>query len=460
MTVKTHRFPDDFIWGTSTSSYQIEGAACEGGRTESIWDRFCRTPGKVANGDTGDTACDHYHRYKEDIQIIADLGIRYYRFSVAWSRIYPEKGKLNEEGLQFYERILDELDRHGIEPLLTMFHWDLPQWVQDEGGWANRTAVDYFMEYAKALLDRFARRVPMWNTINEPFCAAILGYGTGEHAPGHRNWREALAAAHHLLLSHGRTVQLYRQQGYGGQIGITLNMEQVEAASSSVEDMEAAARQDGFVNRWFAEPLFMGQYPQDMMTWYLPYVGAFDFIHEGDLQEIHQPGDFLSVNYYSRSVIRSANNDSLLQGERMPIVGKVTDMGWEIHPESLYLLLKRVEDQYTKGLPIFITENGAAMDDVMVDGLIQDWDRIQYIHEHLEACLRFIEEGGQLKGYYVWSFLDNFEWAYGYDKRFGIVYVDYTTQTRTLKESAKWYRQVVKRNGLAELEAIFNSHMD
>lgn len=460
MTVKTHRFPDDFIWGTSTSSYQIEGAACEGGRTESIWDRFCRTPGKVANGDTGDTACDHYHRYKEDIQIIADLGIRYYRFSVAWSRIYPEKGKLNEEGLQFYERILDELDRHGIEPLLTMYHWDLPQWVQDEGGWANRASVDYFMEYAKALLDRFARRVPMWNTINEPFCAAILGYGTGEHAPGHRNWREALAAAHHLLLSHGRTVQLYRQQGYGGQIGITLNMEQVEAASSSVEDMEAAARQDGFVNRWFAEPLFMGQYPQDMMTWYLPYVGAFDFIHEGDLQEIHQPGDFLSVNYYSRSVIRSANNDSLLQGERMPIVGKVTDMGWEIHPESLYLLLKRVEDQYTKGLPIFITENGAAMDDVMVDGLIQDWDRIQYIHEHLEACLRFIEEGGQLKGYYVWSFLDNFEWAYGYDKRFGIVYVDYTTQTRTLKESAKWYRQVVKRNGLAELEAIFNSHMD
>lgn len=460
MTVKTHRFPDDFIWGTSTSSYQIEGAACEGGRTESIWDRFCRTPGKVANGDTGDTACDHYHRYKEDIQIIADLGIRYYRFSVAWSRIYPEKGKLNEEGLQFYERILDELDRHGIEPLLTMYHWDLPQWVQDEGGWANRASVDYFMEYAKALLDRFGRRVPMWNTINEPFCAAILGYGTGEHAPGHRNWREALAAAHHLLLSHGRTVQLYRQQGYGGQIGITLNMEQVEAASSSVEDMEAAARQDGFVNRWFAEPLFMGQYPQDMMTWYLPYVGAFDFIHEGDLQEIHQPGDFLSVNYYSRSVIRSANNDSLLQGERMPIVGKVTDMGWEIHPESLYLLLKRVEDQYTKGLPIFITENGAAMDDVMVDGLIQDWDRIQYIHEHLEACLRFIEEGGQLKGYYVWSFLDNFEWAYGYDKRFGIVYVDYTTQTRTLKESAKWYRQVVKRNGLAELEAIFNSHMD
>lgn len=460
MTVKTHRFPDDFIWGTSTSSYQIEGAACEGGRTESIWDRFCRTPGKVANGDTGDTACDHYHRYKEDIQIIADLGIRYYRFSVAWSRIYPEKGKLNEEGLQFYERILDELDRHGIEPLLTMYHWDLPQWVQDEGGWANRASVDYFMEYAKALLDRFARRVPMWNTINEPFCAAILGYGTGEHAPGHRNWREALAAAHHLLLSHGRTVQLYRQQGYGGQIGITLNMEQVEAASSSVEDMEAAARQDGFVNRWFAEPLFMGQYPQDMMTWYLPYVGAFDFIHEGDLQEIHQPGDFLSVNYYSRSVIRSANNDSLLQGERMPIVGKVTDMGWEIHPESLYLLLKRVEDQYTKGLPIFITENGAAMDDVMVDGLIQDWDRIQYIHEHLEACLRFIEEGGQLKGYYVWSFLDNFEWAYGYDKRFGIVYVDYTTQTRTLKESAKWYRQVVKRNGLAELEAIFNSHME
>lgn len=460
MTVKTHRFPDDFIWGTSTSSYQIEGAACEGGRTESIWDRFCRTPGKVANGDTGDTACDHYHRYKEDIQIIADLGIRYYRFSVAWSRIYPEKGKLNEEGLQFYERILDELDRHGIEPLLTMYHWDLPQWVQDEGGWANRASVDYFMEYAKALLDRFGRRVPMWNTINEPFCAAILGYGTGEHAPGHRNWREALAAAHHLLLSHGRTVQLYRQQGYGGQIGITLNMEQVEAASSSVEDMEAAARQDGFVNRWFAEPLFLGQYPQDMMTWYLPYVGAFDFIHEGDLQEIHQPGDFLSVNYYSRSVIRSANNDSLLQGERMPIVGKVTDMGWEIHPESLYLLLKRVEDQYTKGLPIFITENGAAMDDVMVDGLIQDWDRIQYIHEHLEACLRFIEEGGQLKGYYVWSFLDNFEWAYGYDKRFGIVYVDYTTQTRALKESAKWYRQVVKRNGLAELEAIFNSHMD
>lgn len=460
MTVKTHRFPEDFIWGTSTSSYQIEGAAREGGRTESIWDRFCQTPGKVANGDTGDMACDHYHRYKEDIRIIADLGIRHYRFSVAWSRIYPEKGKLNEQGLQFYERILDELDRYGIKPLMTIYHWDLPQWVQDEGGWVNRAAVDYFLEYAKALFDRFGRRVPMWNTINEPFCAAILGYGTGEHAPGRRNWREAWMAAHHLLLSHGRTVQLYRQEGYGGQIGITLNMEQVEAASPSKEDIEAAARQDGFVNRWFAEPLFMGRYPQDMMAWYLPYAGAFDFIQEGDLQEIHQPGDFLSVNYYSRSVIRSMKNGSLLQGEPMPIKGRVTDMGWEIHPESLYLLLKRVEEQYTKGMPIFITENGAAMDDVMEDGLIRDWDRIHYIHEHLEACLRFIEEGGRLKGYYVWSFLDNFEWAYGYDKRFGIVYVDYATQTRTWKESAKWYKQVVERNELAELKAIFNSHMD
>lgn len=440
-------FPESFIWGTSTSSYQIEGAAAEGGRTPSIWDVFSRQPGKVLNGDHGDVACDHYHRYKEDIALIKQLGFSYYRFSIAWPRIMPANGVVNEEGLAFYDSILDELERAGIKPLITIYHWDLPLWLHEEGGWSSRGIVEHFRQYASLLLDRYGKRVSMWNTINEPFCAAMLGYATGDHAPGHRNWREALTAAHHLLLCHGHAVALHKEKGLAGQIGITLNMELVEPASDKPEDVLAARKQDGYVNRWFADAMFKKQYPADMTELYRAEIGALDFVREGDFEVIGLVGDFLSLNYYTRVVMRAANNGSLLGIERIPIVGASTAMGWEIHPESLTSLLERIQAEYTKGLPIFITENGAAMDDRLVDGKINDADRQQYIRDHLIACHDFIGQGGNLGGYFAWSFLDNFEWALGYERRFGIVYVDYETQQRTPKQSALWLKQCMEQNG-------------
>lgn len=447
MTELTYPFPEHFIWGTSTSSYQIEGAVAEGGRTPSIWDVFCRQPAKVLNGDHGDVACDHYHRYKEDIRLIRELGFPYYRFSVAWPRIMPAKGIINEEGLAFYDRILDELEAAGIQPLMTMYHWDLPLWLHEEGGWTSRGTVEYFREYASLLLDRYGKRVPMWNTINEPFCASMLGYATGDHAPGHRSWREALLAAHHLLLCHGHAVALHKEKGLAGQIGITLNMELAYPATDSPEDVAAAQRQDGYVNRWFADAIFKKRYPADMMELYGREIGAFDFIHEGDFELIGLTGDFLSLNNYTRVVMRAAQDGGLLENERIPIVGATTAMGWEIHPESLYRLLTRIQEEYTQGLPILITENGAAMEDRLENGRVNDADRQQYIRDHLIACHRFIQDGGKLAGYFAWSFLDNFEWALGYERRFGIVYVDYETQQRTPKQSAWWLKQTMGQNG-------------
>ncbi len=451
-------FPADFMWGTSTSSYQIEGAANEGGRVPSVWDTFSRVPGKVVDGDHGDIACDHYHRYPEDIALIQKLGFKHYRFSIAWPRIITAPGVINEEGLAFYERLLDEIEQAGLIPMVTLYHWDLPQWIEDEGGWTNRAVLAHFREYASVVMERFGSRVGWWNTINEPYCASILGYGTGDHAPGHQNWYEAFTAAHHLLLSHGIAMELHREKGLTGQIGITLNMEYVDPASDTSEDVAAAARRDGFLNRWFAEPIFHGRYPQDMVEWYGDQAQGMDFVHEGDLERIHQPGDYLGINYYARSVIKAASDHSLLQAEQVLFTEPVTDMGWEIHPDSLYRLLTRVQRDFTQGLPILITENGAAMKDELEHGAVKDESRQQYIRDHLVACHRFIQEGGQLHGYYVWSFLDNFEWAFGYSKRFGIVYVDYTTQKRTPKESAKWISQVIEANGLeiSETEALSN----
>ncbi|MFC5467342.1 GH1 family beta-glucosidase [Cohnella suwonensis] len=443
-------FPSDFIWGVATSSYQIEGAADADGRTASIWDTFCRTPGKVAGGDTGERACEHYYRFREDVRLLADLGIKHYRFSIAWPRIYPEKGKLNREGLDFYRSLLNELKECGIQPLVTVYHWDLPQWIQDEGGWTNREAVDHYMEYARTLFEEFGREVPMWNTHNEPWCAAFLGYGVGVHAPGHRNWREAIAAAHHILLSHGLAVQAYREMGLTGQIGITLNLDHNDPASDREEDLEARRRHDGYLNRWFLDPVFKGAYPQDMMEWFLPHVGEYDFIQPGDLETIHEPGDLLGINYYSRGVIRSGTGHSMLLTDYvLPENSEVTDMGWEIHPESLHRLMQRLRKDYTS-IPIFITENGAATKDVLENGKVEDEGRIRYVKAHLEQSLKFIRDGGNLKGYYLWSFLDNFEWAFGYEKRFGMVHVDYETQVRTPKASAYWYRDVMRRNGIAD----------
>ncbi|EPZ42624.1 GH1 family beta-glucosidase [Alicyclobacillus acidoterrestris] len=433
-------FPSDFIFGTATAAYQIEGAVKEDGRGESIWDRFSHTPGCVFEGDTGDVACDHYHRYEDDIQLMADLGIPAYRLSISWPRIFPERGVYNQAGIDFYRRVLETLHKHGVQPAVTLYHWDLPQYLQDEGGWANRATVDYFVEYAKKVFDELGDLVPKFITHNEPWCASFLSYGLGHHAPGHRDWREAYAAAHHILLSHGKAVEAYRGGGYQGEIGITLNFTWADPASDKPEDIAAAKREDGFANRWFIEPISKGHYPQDMVEWVEGQLGVFDFIQPGDFEMISTPIDFLGINFYSRNVFRAGTANAHLQSEVVPPpANRVTDMGWEIHPESLYRLLTWLRRDYTGDLPLVITENGAAFQDELVEGAIHDEPRIHYVADHLEAAKRFIDEGGPLKGYFLWSFMDNFEWAFGYSKRFGMVYVDYDTQVRTVKDSGKWY---------------------
>lgn len=438
-------FPKEFVWGTATASYQIEGAHDEDGRTPSIWDVFSHTPGKVYEGHTGDIACDHYHRYKEDVKLLAELGIKSYRFSISWTRIFPERGKLNPIGIGFYRNLIQELRRYHIEPLVTIYHWDLPQYLQDEGGWTVRSTVDAYVEYATALFQELGDLVPKWITHNEPWCASFLSYGIGEHAPGHQDWHEATAAAHHLLLSHGKAVEVYRTLGLPGQIGITLNLTPVDPFSHAAEDVAAARRLDGFSNRWFLDPIFHGAYPQDMMELFESYLGhKVDFVQANDLQIISVANDFLGVNFYTRHVAKWAN-DSLLQVDLVASGLPVTDMGWEIAPDGLYELLSRLKREYTE-LPLYITENGAAFADSLDRGQVDDHQRIDYLREHFIAAHRFIVEGGNLQGYYVWSFLDNFEWAFGYSKRFGIVYVDYPTQERIPKASAKWYQRVASEN--------------
>jgi beta-glucosidase len=449
--IKLAKFPRDFVWGTATSSYQIEGAVNEDGRTPSIWDTFSKTEGKTYKGHTGDVACDHYHRYKEDVEILKEIGVKAYRFSIAWPRIFPEEGKYNPKGMDFYKKLIDELQKRDIVPAATIYHWDLPQWAYDKGGgWLNRESIKWYVEYATKLFEELGDAIPLWITHNEPWCSSILSYGIGEHAPGHKNYREALIAAHHILLSHGEAVKAFREMNIkGSKIGITLNLTPAYPASEKEEDKLAAQYADGFANRWFLDPIFKGNYPEDMMELYSKIIGEFDFIKEGDLETISVPIDFLGVNYYTRSIVKY-DEDSMLKAENVPGPGKRTEMGWEISPESLYDLLKRLDREYTK-LPMYITENGAAFkDEVTEDGRVHDDERIEYIKEHLKAAAKFIGEGGNLKGYFVWSLMDNFEWAHGYSKRFGIVYVDYTTQKRILKDSALWYKEVILDDGIED----------
>lgn len=444
------QFPKNFIWGAATASYQIEGAAHEDGRGPSIWDTFSKTPGKVLLGHTGDVACDHFHRYESDVKLMADLGIKSYRFSLAWPRVVPEKGRVIENGFDFYKRLLEQLNKYGITPSATIYHWDLPQWIEDEGGWSNRAVVDYYKEFAELAFKALGDDIPFWITHNEPWCASLLSYGIGEHAPGLKDWRRAYRAAHHILLSHGEAVKMYREMGLKGEIGITLNLTPAYAASEAPEDIAAAKRQDGFSNRWFLDPIFKGSYPVDFMERVERFCGDLNVIQPGDLETISVKQDFLGINFYSRSVVKDdPADDSLVAAQHVSTTNKVTDMGWEIYPDALYDLLHRLKDEYTD-LPIYITENGAANADQIVNGEVVDSDRIEYVQQHLNAALRFIEEGGNLQGYYLWSLMDNFEWAFGYTKRFGIIYVDYETQERTPKASYHWYSNVIQNNGLTE----------
>ncbi|MEI5907486.1 GH1 family beta-glucosidase [Bacillus spongiae] len=442
------QFSKEFIFGTATSSYQIEGAAAEGGRTPSIWDTFSKTPGKISDGSTGDIACDHYHRTEEDIELIKSLGVDSYRFSIAWSRIFPTEGTYNPEGMAFYKKLAIQLREEGIEPCVTIYHWDMPQWADEKGGWVNRESVNWFMEFAKKCFEELDEYVSKWITHNEPWCAALLGYHTGEHAPGHTNLEEAVKTSHHLLLSHGLAVQYYKGEfGGTGEIGITLNLSPVYAASDSVNDRLAANNHDGYLNRWFLDPIFKAQYPTDMLNLYSKYVHSFDFIQEGDLEIISQPMDFFGINFYSRALIEFSAASDLLYKQAYSDYAK-TGMGWDISPREFKDLIYRLREEYTS-LPIYITENGAAFDDVLEDdGQVHDKARVDYLEKHLLSVAELNEENMNIAGYYVWSLLDNFEWAFGYDKRFGIVYVDFDNQKRYVKDSAKRFKEIVQERSL------------
>jgi beta-glucosidase len=421
-------FPDDFIWGAATAAYQVEGAVDEDGRGESIWDRFCATPGKVRAGDTGAVACDFYHRYPEDIALMRELGLGAFRFSIAWPRVLPEgRGRVNEAGLDFYDRLVDELLAAGIQPFPTLYHWDLPQRLEDEGGWTARSTAEAFVEYVEPVLARLGDRVTHWTTHNEPWVIAWLGHSWGIHAPGRTSEQEAVDAAHHVLLSHGWAAEVIRREVPNAKVGIVLNLEHVDPATDSQADREAALQMDGRANRWFLDPIFRAGYPDDVP--FSPPVQA------GDLEAIAARIDFLGINNYFRFVVREGPELVETPGAQR------TDMGWEIHPESLTKLLVRIARDYAPP-SIYITENGAAFSDVRThDGGVHDLERVEFLASHIDAVGRARAQGAPIDGYFVWSFLDNFEWAMGYSKRFGIVYVDYPTLERVPKDSFHWYRE-------------------
>ena len=464
-------FPDGFVWGAATAAYQIEGGATEDGRTASIWDTFSHTPGAVENGDTGDIAADHYHRMPADVALMKDLGLQSYRFSTSWSRILPGGGtRVNAAGLDFYSRLVDELLAAGISPLLTLYHWDLPQELQDAGGWNNRDTAERFADYATVVGRALGDRVPAFTTLNEPWCSAYLGHSLGTHAPGLHDDALALDAAHHLLLAHGRGVAALRAVlPAAARVSITLNLAVVRPDSDSGEDRAAAVLADGLANRIFLEPIVHGRYPGDVQA-ATAQITDWSFVHDGDLDVIRAPLDVLGVNFYSPTRVAALTPEREAEinrgggdvhgGDRpsrypgsdrivvMPQEGPYTAMGWRMEPASLTTLLLRLRDDYP-GLPLMITENGAAFDDeVSADGSVHDVRRIDYLSEHIGAVGSAIRQGADVRGYYVWSLMDNFEWAFGYSRRFGIVYVDYPTQDRTWKDSAYWYRALIAENGL------------
>jgi beta-glucosidase len=444
-------FPKDFLWGTATASYQIEGAVHEDGRGESIWDRFSHTPGKIYQDQNADVACDHYHRYREDIRSMKQLGLKSYRFSVAWTRIFPTGGgKLNTPGIDFYQRLVDELLDSGIVPMITIYHWDLPQALQEKGGWANRDTVKYYRDYAGCLFERLADRVRLWITHNEPWVASFAGHGTGEHAPGMQDMQTAVQVSHHLLLSHAQAVLLFQEhRGPDSGIGITLNIAPVYPDTDSADDEQAARYYDGFQNRWFLDPVFRGCYPEDMLEAYGQAHQA-PVVQAEDLEAFEKSRvDFLGVNYYMRQILRRPRKPGELFSVVRPAYPGVrfTEMEWEVYPAGLYDLLTRIQRDYDSP-EIYVTENGIACPDRMdSDGQIRDRERIVYLRDHFAAAHRAMQQGVRLKGYQVWSFMDNFEWAHGFSKRFGIVHVDYRTQARTLKESANWYGEVIENSG-------------
>ncbi|MBN8504752.1 MAG: beta-glucosidase [Burkholderiales bacterium] len=425
-------FPPDFVWGVATSAFQIEGAATWQGKGESIWDRFCRQPGAIADGSHGDVACDHLNRLDSDLDLIERLGVDAYRFSISWPRVQPDgRGAFNPQGMAFYERLVDGLLQRGIRPYLTLNHWDLPQSLQDSGGWAHRDTCYRFVQYARHMAQALGDRVAAITTHNEPWVMAVLGHESGVFAPGVRNRGTAMQVAHHLLVSHGLALQELRADGCKSRLGIVLNLSPIVPATASEADAAAARLEDGRSVRWYLDPLLRGEYPEDV--WHHLGTDA-PCVEHGDMELIATPMDFLGVNYYTRSVV-SANGSWNAKEHGGPL----TDMGWEIVPQGLTQLLRRLQRDWSLP-PLYVMENGAAFRDSLQDGRVHDGNRVEYLSSHIDAVGRAIAQGVPVAGYMVWSLLDNFEWASGYAKRFGLVHVDYDSLARTPKDSFHWYR--------------------
>jgi beta-glucosidase len=449
------QFPDRFLWGAATSSHQVEGAVREGGRGASIWDDFSRRPGKVAHGHTGDVACDHYHRVDDDVRLMADLGLRSYRFSISWSRVLPEgRGRPNAAGLAWYSDLVDRLLAHDIVPCATLFHWDLPSGLEEIGGFRNRDTASWFADYAALVTATLGDRITMWATLNEPWCHAYLGHASGEHAPGLRDDRAAVTVAHHQLLAHGLGVEAMRAERSDLDLGIALDPKPVRTEGSRPASDDSIRRVDGLRNRWWLDAVLTGTYPADVVADLGPLADA---VRPGDLGQIAQPIDWIGVNYYADLLLCGAAPDAPERLRTFPTVTDVaaaptrdvhTDMGWPITPDGLTELLVRLHAEYTNLPPVYVTENGCAYDDPVVGGRCADPRRIDYLDLHLRAIHDAIDEGVDLRGYFVWSLLDNFEWAHGYDRRFGIVHVDRDTLERTPRDSAHWYRDVIRAASL------------
>lgn len=436
MSNKNSVFPPDFVWGVATSAFQIEGAHAADGKGPSIWDNFCAQPGAIADASNGDVACQHYLRWAEDLDMIAALGVNAYRFSVSWPRVQPAgSGAWNAKGLDFYERIVDGLLARGLQPHLTLNHWDLPAALQTSGGWANRDTVQHFVDYALGINARLGDRLASITTHNEPWVVAVLGHETGIFAPGIKSRKAAAQVSHHLLLSHGLALQALREQGARAKLGIVLNLAPMHPATDSPADLAQATLEDGRLLRWYLDPLFKGSYPADVLA---DLGGDAPVVEAGDLQAITAPMDFLGVNYYSHSVVSA---DKSYKAGSTGLT--VTDMGWEVYPEGLTELLLRLKRDYPVP-PLFVTENGGAFKDELVGDRVHDKARVDYLARHIEAVAEAMRQGVEMGGYMVWSLLDNFEWASGYEKRFGIVHVDYQTQQRRLKDSALWYRDFLQ----------------
>jgi beta-glucosidase len=445
----TDHFPDGFLWGASTSAYQVEGAVDEDGRVPSIWDTYSHLPGKIDGGGTGDVACDHYHRWREDLDLLAELNLNAYRFSIAWPRMHDPRG------VAHYDRLIDGLLERGIEPVVTLYHWDLPQSLEDGGGWRSRDTVERFAELARTCFEAYGDRVPFWLTINEPWIVGLLGYLHGLHAPGYKDdLRGEATVFHHLLLAHGRAVQEFRASGAQGRIGLAPNLCPHYPASDDPADAEASRASDGYVNRWFLDPVFRGVYPQDQIERYEALLGPLDFVHDGDLETIAQPTDCLGVNYYAPRVIEAVPGDTpwpwrVIVPQGVETTGGFTDgvarseAGTPIVPAGLTDLLVRLRDDYGD-VPILITENGAVFGEPL-----HDERRVRFIHDHLAALLDAIDRGVSVLGYCHWSLMDNFEWKLGYAQRFGLVHVDYETLERTPKDSARFYADVIATQGAA-----------